>query len=89
MLLGVDIHTAGQVCVANGVPVIFCKAGELIFCKAGERKHRIAEAYLAAHAVGVGVFLVLVAKAPAPVCCNKSTLGEFRSAWRCGSSRAR
>jgi hypothetical protein len=44
---------------ANGVPVIFCKAGE--------RKHRIAEAYLASHAVGVGVFLVLVAKAPAPV----------------------
>ena len=32
-----------------------------------ERKHRIAEAYLAAHQVGVGVFLVLVAKAPAPV----------------------
>ena len=44
---------------ANGVPVIFCKAGE--------RKHRIAEAYLATHQVGVGVFLVLVAKAPAPV----------------------
>jgi hypothetical protein len=44
---------------ANGVPVIFCKAGE--------RKHRIAEAYLAGHEVGVGVFLVLVAKAPAPV----------------------
>ena len=44
---------------ANGVPVIFCKAGE--------RKHRIAEAYLATHEVGIGVFLVLVAKAPAPV----------------------
>ena len=44
---------------ANGVPVIFCTAGE--------RKHRIAEAYLAGHDVGVGVFLVLVAKAPAPV----------------------
>ena len=44
---------------ANGVPVIFCKAGE--------RKHRIAEEYLATHEVGVGVFLVLVAKAPAPV----------------------
>jgi hypothetical protein len=44
---------------ANGVPVIFCKAGE--------RKHRIAEAYLAGHEVGIGVFLVLVAKAPAPV----------------------
>ena len=44
---------------ANAVPVIFCKAGE--------RKHRIAEQYLATHEVGTGVFLVLVAKAPAPV----------------------
>src|SRR6202022_3713645 len=44
---------------ANAVPVIFCKAGE--------RKHRIAEQYLAGHEVGIGVFLVLVAKAPAPV----------------------
>ena len=39
----------------------------VIFCKAGQRKHRIAEAYLAEHQVGTGVFLVLVAKAPAPV----------------------
>ena len=44
---------------ANAVPVIFCTAGQ--------RKHRIAEAYLATHEVGAGVFLVLVAKAPAPV----------------------
>jgi hypothetical protein len=45
---------------ANGVPVIFCKAGE--------RKHSIAEEYLAAHEVtGPAVFLVLVAKAPATV----------------------
>ncbi|MBS4729652.1 hypothetical protein MSM1_15295 [Mycobacterium sp. SM1] len=44
---------------ANAVPVIFCKPGE--------RKHRIAEDYLATHEVGTGVFLVLVAKAPAPV----------------------
>jgi hypothetical protein len=44
---------------ANDVPVIFCKAGE--------RKHRIAEDYLAQHMVGVGVFLVLVAKAPTTV----------------------
>jgi hypothetical protein len=44
---------------ANAVPVIFCKAGV--------RKHRIAEAYLATHEVGIGVFLVLAAKAPAPV----------------------
>jgi hypothetical protein len=44
---------------ANAVPVIFCKAGE--------RKHRTAERHLAEHEVGIGVFLVLVAKAPAPV----------------------
>jgi len=44
---------------ANGVP--------LIFCKAGERKHRIAEEYLETHSVVPGVFLVLVAKAPASV----------------------
>jgi hypothetical protein len=45
---------------ANAVPVVFCKAGQ--------RKHRIAEEYLATHEVtGPGVFLVLVAKAPATV----------------------
>jgi hypothetical protein len=44
---------------ANGVPVIFCKAGE--------GKHRIAEEHLATHTVGVGVFLILAAKAPASV----------------------
>lgn len=44
---------------ANDVPVIFCKKGE--------RKHRIAQQHLAEHTVGVGVFLVLVAKAPATV----------------------
>jgi hypothetical protein len=44
---------------ANKVPVISCRAGE--------RKHRIAEDYLATHTVGIGVFLVLVAKAPATV----------------------
>jgi hypothetical protein len=42
---------------ANQVP--------LIYCKAGERKHEIAEEYLATHAVGVGVFMVLVARAKA------------------------
>jgi hypothetical protein len=42
-----------------GVPVIYCKAGQ--------RKHLIAEEYLATHAVGTGVFLVLAAKAPASV----------------------
>ncbi len=44
---------------AGGIPVIDCKRGE--------RKHRIAEEYLATHAVGTGVFLILVARAPARV----------------------
>jgi hypothetical protein len=45
---------------ANGVPVIYCKAGE--------RKHLIAGEHLAAHPPsGPGVFLVLAAKAPAGV----------------------
>jgi hypothetical protein len=44
---------------ANGVPVIDCKAGE--------RKHRIAEEYLAENTVGTGVFLILVARARATV----------------------
>ena len=53
---------------ANNVPVIDCKAGE--------RKHLIAEEYLATHTVAVGVFLVLVARAPATVWkVTKSTSG--------------
>jgi hypothetical protein len=45
---------------ANGVPVIYCTAGE--------RKHLIAEEHLAAHPPpGPGVFLILAAKAPATV----------------------
>jgi len=44
---------------AEDVPVIFCTAGQ--------RKHRIAEEYLATHEVTTGVFLVLAAKAPASV----------------------
>ena len=44
---------------AGGIPVIDCKRGE--------RKHRVAEEYLATHAVGTGVFLILVARAPARV----------------------
>jgi hypothetical protein len=40
---------------------------EVIDCKADERKHRIAEEYLATHAVTTGVFLILVARAPATV----------------------
>jgi hypothetical protein len=44
---------------ANGVP--------LVYCTAGERKHLIAEEHLEAHTVTVGVFMILAAKAPAPV----------------------
>jgi hypothetical protein len=44
---------------AHGVPVVDCRRGE--------RKHRIAEEYLATHQVATGVFLILVAKAPASV----------------------
>jgi hypothetical protein len=44
---------------ANRVPVIDCRAED--------RKHRIAEGYLREHAVGVGVFLILVSRAPATV----------------------
>ena len=45
---------------AHGIPVIDCKAGE--------RKHQIAEEYLAEHPeVRVGVFLILVNRSPATV----------------------
>jgi hypothetical protein len=44
---------------AHGIPVIDCRRGE--------RKHLIAEEYLATHTVGPGVFLILVARAMAPV----------------------
>ena len=44
---------------AHGIPVIDCGRGE--------RKHLIAEEYLATHTVGAGVFLILVARAMAPV----------------------
>ncbi len=44
---------------ANGVPVIDCARGE--------RKHRIAEEHLSTHGPRPGVFLFLVARAPAPV----------------------
>ena len=39
----------------------------VIDCTRGERKHRIAEEYLDTDVVGVGVFLILVARAVAPV----------------------
>jgi hypothetical protein len=44
---------------AHGIPVIDCKRGE--------RKHQLAEDYLAEHTVGTGVFLVMVARAAASV----------------------
>lgn len=44
---------------ANGIP--------LVDCGRGERKHRIAEDYMATHEIGTGVFMILVARAPAPV----------------------
>jgi hypothetical protein len=57
---------------AHGVPVIDCRRGE--------RKHRIAEAYLADHPVGTGVFLILVAKAPATVWeVERSARGAIRN----------
>ncbi len=44
---------------AHGIPVIDCSRGE--------RKHEIAEEFLATHTVRRGVFLILVARAVAPV----------------------
>ena len=52
---------------ANGVPVIYCKAGE--------RKHLIAEEYLARNDVRPGVFLVLAARARATVWKVKRSAG--------------
>ena len=53
---------------AHGIPVIDCKAGE--------RKHQIAEAYLAEHQVRTGVFLILVSRSPATVWkVSRSTAG--------------
>jgi hypothetical protein len=39
----------------------------VIDCRRGERKHQLAEEYLASHSVGPGVFLILVARASAAV----------------------
>ncbi len=49
------VHGFGK---AKGIPVIDCERGQ--------RKHLIAEEYLATHDVHRGVFLILVAKAVAP-----------------------
>jgi hypothetical protein len=57
---------------AHGIPVIDCGRGE--------RKHRIAEDYLAEHTVGPGVFLILIARAPATVWeVNRSSAGVIRN----------
>src|SRR3954454_10401266 len=57
---------------AHGIPVIDCTAEE--------RKHRIAEDYLREHTVGTGVFLILVARAPATVWkVSRSTAGVIRN----------
>lgn len=57
---------------AHGIPVIDCTSQE--------RKHLIAEDYLREHAVGVGVFLILVARAPATVWkVNRSNAGVIRN----------
>src|SRR5262245_37371623 len=47
----------------------FAKAHQIpvIDCRRGERKHELAVTYLATHAVERGLFLVLVARAVAPV----------------------
>ena len=50
----------------------------VIDCAAGERKHRIAEDYLRDHTVGVGVFLILVARAPATVWKVSRSAGSGR-----------
>jgi hypothetical protein len=52
----------------------------VIDCRSDERKHRIAEEYLREHTVGVGVFLILVARAPATVWkVSRTTAGVIRN----------
>jgi hypothetical protein len=57
---------------AHDIPVVDCGRGE--------RKHLIAQEYLAGHTVGPGVFLILVARAPAMVWdVNRSPAGVIRN----------
>ena len=57
---------------AAGIPVIDCTSDE--------RKHRIAEDYLREHSVGPGVFLILVARAPATVWkVSRTSAGVIRN----------
>jgi hypothetical protein len=57
---------------AHDIPVIDCTRDQ--------RKHRIAEDYLRTHSVGPGVFLILVARAPATVWdVHRSPAGVLRN----------
>jgi len=57
---------------AIGIPVIDCDRDD--------RKHLIAEEYLTGHKVGLGVFLILVARAPATVWrVKRSSAGVIRN----------
>src|SRR3954469_4555616 len=58
-MAGGSPRRGGASAAAHGIPVIDCKRGE--------RKHQIAEESLAEHTVERGVFLILVARAVAPV----------------------
>jgi hypothetical protein len=51
----------------------------IIDCRRGERKHELATAYLATHAVDRGLFMILVARAVAPVWeVERSSTGTIR-----------
>jgi hypothetical protein len=57
---------------AHDIPVIDCTRDQ--------RKHRIAEEYLRTHSVGPGVFLILVARAPATIWeAHRSPAGVLRN----------
>lgn len=52
----------------------------VVDCRRGERKHEIAEAYLADHPLTRGLFLILVARAVAPIWdVERSTTGTIRN----------
>jgi len=57
--------------LSDGCRSLQCPRGhgrvQRIDCGREERKHLIAEEYLREYAVGLGVFLILIARAPAPV----------------------
>src|SRR2546428_2026389 len=66
----------------------FAKAHQIpvIDCRRGERKHDVAEEYLTSHTVKRGLFLVLVARAIAPVWeVRRSRTGRFILTKKTGS----